>query len=229
MNTEFENGNLPETNVPVEEPVTPVPQSPAETVGFWTFFGLMALFAIPVVGLIAAIVFLFAPKKKTLKNYAGAVLTWTVLRLIAAATTVLLVLTLFGGMILPALNQQLGTDLNNIFEVIGLVSDLESGNYSKVIAQFRGPLLEMMGEEYAPLLDELASGNYDKLFHQIEEEEYDALLRDLENGEYKTLTDKLNPEDYKALTDELRSAAKGEHSELFDGLKEYMNSVNFLK
>ncbi len=228
MNTEFDSANLPE--VPTATPAEPVnvDANPTEHVGFWTFLGLMVLFAIPVIGLIACIVFLFAPKKKTLKCYAGAVLTWTVLRLIAAATVVILTLSLVGGMILPSLNEQFGTDLDNIFEIVGLMSDLEKGNYSKVIAQFRGPLLEMMGEEYAPLLDELTNGNYDKLFRQIEEEDYQAVLRDLENGEYQTLTDKLDPEDYKALKEELQSAARGERSELFDGIKEYVDSFDIL-
>ena len=54
--------------------VAPEPKN--ETVGFWTYFGLSALFALPVVGLIAAIVFAFAPKNKSLKNYARVMMTW---------------------------------------------------------------------------------------------------------------------------------------------------------
>ena len=41
-----------------------------ETVGFWAFFGLLILFALPFIGWIACIVFCFAPENKSMKNFA---------------------------------------------------------------------------------------------------------------------------------------------------------------
>lgn len=44
----------------------------------WTFFGFMLLFAIPIVGFVAALVMSFSLKSKTLKNYSRASVVYSV-------------------------------------------------------------------------------------------------------------------------------------------------------
>ncbi len=64
----------------VYAPLAPDPTN--KVVGTGTYFGLMILFAIPIVGLIACIIMSFAPKNKNLKNYARAMLIWSIIALV---------------------------------------------------------------------------------------------------------------------------------------------------
>lgn len=77
-------------------PVTPQPSIAHQTsapvtvdktskvAGMGAFFGLMLLFALPVIGFIAAIVFSFAPKNKNIKNFARATLVWMIIGIVIA-------------------------------------------------------------------------------------------------------------------------------------------------
>ncbi len=68
--------------------VTPQPVAPApvdktnKIAGMGAFFGLMLLFALPIIGFIAAIVFSFAPKNKNIKNFARATLVWMIVGIV---------------------------------------------------------------------------------------------------------------------------------------------------
>ncbi len=224
MNTEFNQNIAPQQAEETSVYTAPVQEQATEPVGFWEFLGLMALFAIPVIGFIACIIFMFAPKKKSMKNYARAAFTWMILSLTVTVLTVTMIASIIGSMILPTINDQFGTEIDSIFEIVGMASDLMKGNYSALIDQFREPLLEAIGEEYAPILDELASGKYDEIFEQIKEGDYDDILEDLNEGKYKELVDQIDKEDYDALRKELESAAKGEPSQLFDEIRGYLNA-----
>ena len=195
-----------------------------QKVGFWEFLGLIVLFAIPVVGFIAAIVFLFAPKRKSLKNFAGATLTWLIVRAIAALISIVIAVTVIGGMLIPTINDALGTEFQDFGEAFGIISGIASGNYSAVIDNMRPQLLEMMGEEYAPLLDELATGKYDDLIEDIADRNYYDALEDLKEGDYPQLKNVLPEEDYNELVNELEKAAKGEYSELFGKMQSTMSA-----
>lgn len=224
MNTEFNQNIAPQQAEETPAYTAPVQEQATEPVGFWAFLGMMALFAIPVIGFIACIVFMFAPQKKSMKNYARAAFTWMILGLTVTVLTVTMIAGAIGSMILPTINDQFGTEIDSIFEVVGMASDLMKGNYSALIDQFREPLLEAMGEEYAPILDELASGKYDEIIEQVKEGDYDDILEDLNEGKYQELVDQIDKEDYAALRKELESAAKGEPSQLFDEIRGYLNA-----
>ncbi len=67
----------------------PPPAAPAapvipteEPVGTGTFFWLMLLFALPVIGQLACIILCFVPKRKSLRSFARATLIWFVIALI---------------------------------------------------------------------------------------------------------------------------------------------------
>ena len=49
-----------------------------ETVSLWAYLGMIVLFLLPCVGLIAAIVMSFVPKNKNIKNFARAAVIWMV-------------------------------------------------------------------------------------------------------------------------------------------------------
>lgn len=67
-----------------------------EPAGFWSFFGLIFLFAIPVVGWIACIVCCFAPENRSLKNYARAHIAWKAVGTVVSVILSIL-LVIFAG------------------------------------------------------------------------------------------------------------------------------------
>lgn len=107
-----------ECGAKVEKPA-PAPAAPVKTVyteepvGFFPYFGLMALFALPMVGFICSIIFSFAPKKKSLKNFARAQLVWTLIGAVASIVLVIIAVAL-------------GAALGNIFDSLeGGLPDVE--------------------------------------------------------------------------------------------------------
>ena len=120
---------------PTPEPRTapqPAPEVKAapvyteEPVGFFPYFGLMALFALPFVGFICSIIFSFAPKKKSLKSFARAQLVWT---LIGAVLSVILVIIglIIGKSIVDGISSSFGslTD-GGIPDLKGLLDEIMS-------------------------------------------------------------------------------------------------------
>lgn len=204
---------------------TQKPQQIEQNVGFWEFLGLIVLFAIPVVGFIAALIFLFVPQRKSLKNFAGATLTWLIVRAIAAIISIVIAVTVIGGMLIPTINDALGTEFQDFGEAFGVIGSIASGNYSAVIEEMRPQLEEMVGEEYAPLLDELATGKYNDLIEDIADRNYYDALEDLKEGDYPQLKNVLTEQEYNDLVNELERAAKGEYSELFGQIQSVMPSV----
>ncbi len=81
---------VPQPVIPQPAP-TPAPVDKSnKIVKTGTFFGFMLLFAIPVIGFICAIIFSFAPKSKSLKNFARATLIWMIIGLVITAIIVIL-------------------------------------------------------------------------------------------------------------------------------------------
>lgn len=221
----MENENIIEQN-PVQQqepiaseqtPVTPQkPQKSKETIGFWEFLGMIALFSVPVIGFIAIIIFMFSPKRKSLKNYARAMMTWLVVRLVVAVLIICLVITAVGNLLLPTINESLGVEFDNIFEVAELVLDITNRNYSSVLEYLQPQLIEMLGEEYAPLLTELSKSEYNDLLRQIVDRDYATILSDLEANKYPNLASSIGDAKYADLIKEVQMASNGEPSALFD-------------
>lgn len=73
---------------PVQQTVYQQPAQPAAVtspvVGTGTFFGLMFLFAIPVIGWIACIIMALAAKNENKKHFAKAILIWLIICLVLA-------------------------------------------------------------------------------------------------------------------------------------------------
>ena len=94
-NNTFENFSTPTqeqqspetTPEPFPETVSPVQQEKPVHTGI--FFGLEALFSIPLIGLIASVIFSFAPENKNLKNYARAKLIWCIISLLLSVLLII--------------------------------------------------------------------------------------------------------------------------------------------
>ena len=210
----------------IEEPSVTQEQGkqPKKFVGYWEFLGLIALFAIPVIGFIACIVFMFTPKRKCMKNYARAVFTWMVIRLVTAILAISLALTALGNLLLPTINSQFGTNFTSINEVFSIVGNVVTEDYSAVIKTLQPQLTETLGEESKPILEELSKKEYNKLLSQVVDEDYDEMLKDFEKGKYKNLANVMGEEGYNNFIAELKTAASGEPSEFFDGIKSIIPS-----
>lgn len=87
-NNTFENFSSPAPEQSPEQqsaapnPENSFPVQKEQPVHTGIFFGLEALFSIPLIGLIASIIFSFAPQNKNLKNYARAKMIWSIISLI---------------------------------------------------------------------------------------------------------------------------------------------------
>ena len=68
--------------------IQPAPDPTSKVVGTGAYFGLMLLFAIPIIGQIACLIMAFAPKNKNIKHFARAQLIWMVIGIIIAALVI---------------------------------------------------------------------------------------------------------------------------------------------
>lgn len=196
-----------------------------QKVGFWEYLGLIVLFSIPVVGFIAAIIFLYAPKRRNLKNFAGAMLTWLVVRAVAALIALVIAISFIGGLLVPIINETLGTQFQDFGEALDIIGSITSGNYSGLIDQMSPQLEEILGEEYLPLLEELATGEYDDLIRDIVNQDYADALKDLKEGDYPQLQNVLSKEDYNGFMNELEKAANGEYSDFFGQVQSFVSDT----
>ena len=98
---------------PVYTPPPVQPQSAVQSeekyVKTSTYFWLMFLFGVPVIGFIMTIIMAFAPKNKSLKNFAKAILIWVIVGLILSGI-IALIFTLMG---------------NSLMAYVGNISGLE--------------------------------------------------------------------------------------------------------
>ncbi|MBR5295679.1 MAG: hypothetical protein IKU24_03710 [Clostridia bacterium] len=206
-----------------EEVQQPTPDNEKNgTIGFWPFLGMIFLFAIPVIGFIAAIIFIFAFKNKSIKNFAGAQLTFIVVQTVTSFLVLILLISSVFGLILPAINNAFVTELENFSQVVSIAGDLASGNYSKALSHLVPSLTNVLGEEYQPFLEELSSGKYEDLFHQLKNDQYGSVLSDLKDGKYPDLTKTLDADSYDFIISELEKEANGMDSQLFEQIEELL-------
>ena len=120
---------------------TPAPQPKAEipadkTVGTGTFFGLMFLFSLPILGWLICLIVAFAAKNQNIRHFARAMLIWLVIALVVGALIGLAINALINS-VTPYLEQAMG-ELGSI----GNSGDL--GELTGLIEQF-GSLGELEG------------------------------------------------------------------------------------
>lgn len=167
-NNTFENFSAQpaEQQPPVQEPQPQTPEPAAgdvfsvqaeKPVHTGIFFGLEALFALPLIGLISSVIFSFVPENKNLKNYARAKMIWCLISLL------LTVLMIVGCVIAVqkateyieskfAISEEQAEQIESLFDAIdnigalaGIVGDISSSeSLSGLIEQIGG--VENIGE-----------------------------------------------------------------------------------
>lgn len=105
-------------------PAAPAPNLANKIVGTGTYFGLMFLFAIPIIGQIACIIMAFTPKNKNLKNYARAMLIWTVIALVIGGILIALFL-MFANTFTDFIRESTGGEFSGWGDIFGNLGDLE--------------------------------------------------------------------------------------------------------
>lgn len=200
--------------------MTTAPREKNRPVGFWAFVGLILLFSIPFIGLIAAIIFFFSSKNANIKNFSGATMAIILTQFVATFLIVSLLLSVALGIFLPKINQTFGTDFTSVYQIVDVALNVLQGNYSDAITPLVPALSTILGEEYEAFLIELSSGRYEELLHQLKNEQYGLILSDLQAGKYPELTETLSEEAYNALIAELGKAATGQESPMIEALEE---------
>lgn len=104
---------------PPAQPAYPQPQAtPSKVVGTGAFFGLMFLFAIPIIGWLICIIMAFAPKNKNLKNFARAQMIWGIIGFVLC-----LILFFAGRFLINTVINYLPDDIKS-----GISDSSDSGN-----------------------------------------------------------------------------------------------------
>ncbi len=91
----------------------PAPDSATKAVGTGTYFGLMLLFALPIVGIISVIAMSFGAKNKNIKNFAKANLIWAIIAFVLSIATIIGMIAI-GNSILEYIKQTLEGSLGDI-------------------------------------------------------------------------------------------------------------------
>lgn len=104
---------------PAAPPTTPEPAAYGEPpVGTGTFFWLMLLFGLPVLGQLVCIILCFVPKRKSLRSFARASLIWCIIGLILALVLGFAAKALLQAAI-PYLEELTNADLDELWKLIG--------------------------------------------------------------------------------------------------------------
>lgn len=110
---------------PVQAAYTPpVPEPTNKVVGTGAYFGLMLLFALPIIGQIACIILAFAPKNRNLKNYARANLIWMIISIVLIGILIALISVLTNSL-MGFIEEAIGGELGNWSDIFSNLGDLE--------------------------------------------------------------------------------------------------------
>ena len=102
----------------------PAPDPTSKVVGTGAYFGLMLLFAIPIIGQIACIIMAFAPKNKNIKHFARAQLIWMVIAIVLIGILVAL-LSVLTDTLMDFIKESTGGEFSNWGDIFSNLGDLE--------------------------------------------------------------------------------------------------------
>lgn len=102
----------------------PAPDPASKVVGTGAYFGLMLLFAIPIIGQIACLIMAFAPKNKNIKHFARAQLIWMVIAVVLLGILVA-VISLLTNSLMDYINQLTDGQFSDFGDLFGQLGDLE--------------------------------------------------------------------------------------------------------
>ena len=102
----------------------PAPDPTSKVVGTGAYFGLMLLFALPIIGLIACIIMAFAPKNKNIKHFARAMLIWMVIAIVLIGILVAL-LSVLANTLMDFIKESIGGEFSNWGDIFSNLGDPE--------------------------------------------------------------------------------------------------------
>ena len=102
----------------------PAPDPTSKVVGTGAYFGLMLLFAIPIIGQIACLIMAFAPKNKNIKHFARAQLIWMVIAIVLIGILVAL-LSVLTNTLMDFIKESTGGEFSNWGDIFSNLGDLE--------------------------------------------------------------------------------------------------------
>lgn len=122
----------PAPQIQPQPPVAPAPEPVSKPVSTLGFFGMMLLFALPVVGWLACILMAFLPRNKNIRSFARATLIWLLIGLILAGVVAAAVGTLVYSAkpyleeITAEISGQMGTtgDLSELTGELGALAEM---------------------------------------------------------------------------------------------------------
>ena len=103
---------------------TPTAEPISKVVGTGAYFGLMLLFAIPIIGFIACIIMAFAPKNKNIKHFARAQLIWMVVAIVLIGILVAL-LSVLTNTLMDFIKESTGGEFSNWSDIFSNLGDPE--------------------------------------------------------------------------------------------------------
>lgn len=102
----------------------PAPDPTSKVVGTGAYFGLMLLFAIPIIGQIACLIMAFVPKNKNIKHFARALLIWMVIAIVLIGILVAL-LSVLTNTLMDFIKESTGGEFSNWGDIFSNLGDLE--------------------------------------------------------------------------------------------------------
>lgn len=102
------------------------PKGKYGVVGTGTYFGLMFLFAIPVIGWIICIIMAFASKNENKKHFAKAMMIWIIIGIVLSVVGYF-VFRWLGGMITDYINTEFGGQFGDLQDMLEQFKQFENG------------------------------------------------------------------------------------------------------
>ncbi len=97
-----------------QPPITQASPDPAsKVVGTGAYFGLMLLFALPIIGILSVIIMSFAAKNKNIKHFARANLIWSIIAFVLFIAVIIGIIVI-GNSVIEYIKQALEGSLENL-------------------------------------------------------------------------------------------------------------------
>lgn len=147
--------------------------------GFGAYFGLILLFAIPVVGFIAAIICSLAPKNKNIKHFAGATIVWQILGVVISAVIVISSISAVKGVanvFLGYVENITGGQISGIDDAFALVQDLN--RITDIINKIQNGEIEGIPRSVTDIITKYKNGEITSLPGELLD-----ILEQYQNGE----------------------------------------------
>ena len=127
--TKISENQTPPKPVPAPAAVQPPQAKNPDTVGTGYFFGMMLVYALPLIGLIICLITAFTGKNQSKRNFAKAFLIWLIIGIILAVIVAVLI-SVLGGMVTDYIEETIGFDINAV-QNLGDISNVnENANLS---------------------------------------------------------------------------------------------------